>query len=112
MTLAKTIQIKGQVLTQITKFKSLGPTVTINNRLDAVLDTRTSNVSKAFGARSQQRPLHKNKMCCVSRHSSLNPPVWHRNFDGVQSGYPKISRLYDASLAQNTKCQVGAVYPK
>ena len=41
------IHIESQVLTQVNKFKYLGSTVA-NNRLDAELDTQTSNAPKAF----------------------------------------------------------------
>ena len=43
------IQIEGQVLTRVNKFKYLGSTVTNKNKLDAELDTRMSNTSTAFG---------------------------------------------------------------
>ena len=38
-------------------------------------------------------------MCHVWQYSSLNPPVWNKNLDGIQSRCPKTSCLYDASLA-------------
>ena len=39
---------EGQVLTQVNKYKYLDSTVASNNRLDAKLDTQTTNASKAF----------------------------------------------------------------
>ena len=42
------VQIEGQVLTQVNKFKYLGSTVTKTNRLDVELDTWLSNTSKVF----------------------------------------------------------------
>ena len=47
-------------------------------------------------------------MCSVLWNSSLNSSVCQRNLDG----YPKTLCLYDASLAQNIKCQAMAAYPK
>ena len=41
--------IEGQVLYEVNKFKYLGFTVSTTKKLDAELDTRTSNTSKAFG---------------------------------------------------------------
>ena len=61
---------------------------------------------------AEQRCLHKNIMCSVACHSSLNPLIRCRNLNSVQSGFLKIPRLYDASLVHNTKCQVVAAYPK
>ena len=76
---------------------------------------RMSNASKAFdGLRKrlvQQKPCHKNLMSCVLFHSSLNPSELCRIMDSIQSESPKSTHLYDASLAQNTKCQVVVAYP-
>ena len=46
--IGKDMQIKGQELTQINKFKYLGFTVANNKRLNAELDTRMSNAFKGF----------------------------------------------------------------
>ena len=43
------IQIEDRVLTQVNKSKYIGYTVANSNRIDAELDTRTSNASNAFG---------------------------------------------------------------
>ena len=88
-------KIEGQVLTFVNKFKYLSSTDANNNRVYAELDTQMLNTSKAF-----------DRLCSVMSYSSLNSPARHRNLYGIQRGYPKISHLYDVSLAQNTKCQV------
>ena len=62
------ILIQDEELNEVTKFKYLGSTISNNNKLDAELEIRTSNASKAFG-RLKDR-VWKNKELRSEEHTS------------------------------------------
>ena len=81
------MQIEGQVLTQVNKFKYLDSTFA-NNRLDVKLDAQTSNASKAIGRLRNQVYLTKYlsiKTKFAVNHTIVLSTQQCRNLDGVQS---------------------------
>ena len=69
------VQIDVQVIIQVSKFRYLRFAFANNNRLDAELDTSTSNTSMTFlpvgkATQAKQRPLH-GKVDCTAPYSLL-----------------------------------------
>ena len=78
------ININGENLAMVKRFKYLGTTVTNNNKLDAELEVRISSASKAFG-RLRERVWHNKNLTIKTKSAVYRAIVLSALLYGVES---------------------------